>query len=638
MKTKKYILVLTSVGLLSFAASGCSDWLDQEPMDSNTTALYFQNNEQFQNAANYLMANVYAFGRSFSSNESFAVFFDYGTDLSGQSNDELSGLNGAPDSESYYSTPYSKLFYINAVLAQAESYTGDESINQPVGQAYFCRAMWNFFLLKRYGGVTLVNRAIDTSSEEVFGPRNSRYEVVQQILDDLDQAISLLSSTTKSSTSNDGQVTVEAATALKARVCLFEGTWETYNGRGSNDTTNGDGVTSGAGTTMPDNYPSITELLTMARDCAGAFVSGGKYANEYSIWMPTNSTGFDAYDEQEFYYYFILEDASSNPYGLNKASNDEAIYRSVFDFDNNVTSGQNLSHTYPASASRKLMDMFLCTDGLPINISPLFQGYDGLNDEFVNRDARMTSLFKQAGEYYWTCSGQTGNSADYTTTPALGGGENFTPTLTANSANNIAYMGRKFVFERDRLTTNEAYDYNHIRLPEMLLTYAEAVYELNGSISDSDLDNTVNVIRKRARIADLTNSLVNANGLSMLEEIRRERAIELFGEGFRFSDLCRWGIAEQELDRPRCSYYVTYEGNATGIGSSSFYDASQFSGYITTAEEAQSTYTGGMPTLKAGALIMEQSNNRIFSKKNYLQAIPQNQISLNPNLLQNPSW
>ncbi len=638
MKTIKYIPVLISAGLLSFAASGCTDWLDQEPMSSNTTAMYFQNQEQFQNAANYLMGDIYAFGRSFSSNDSFSVFFDYGTDLSGQSNDEVSGLNGAPDAENYYSTPYTSLFRINAVLAQAESYKGDENIDQPVGQAYFCRAMWDFFLLKRYGGVTLVSRAIDTASEEVFGPRNSRYEVVQQILDDLDQAISLLSSTTKSSTSNDGQVTVEAATALKARVCLFEGTWETYNGRGSNDSTNGDGVTSGAGTTMPDNYPSITELLTMARDCAGAFVSGGKYASEYSIWMPVNTTGLDVYDEQEPYYYFILEDADSNPYGLNKASNDEAIYRSVFDYDNNSKDGQNLSHTYPASASRKLMDMFLCTDGLPINISPLFKGYAGTNDEFLNRDARMVSLFKQAGDYYWTCSGETGASSDYTTTPELGGGENFTPTLTANSANNIAYKGRKFVFERDRTTTNEAYDYNHIRLPEMLLTYAEAVYELNGSISDSDLDNTVNVIRKRARIADLTNSLVNTNGLSMLEEIRRERAIELFGEGFRFSDLCRWGIAEQELTRPRCSYYVTYEGNTTGIGSSSFYDASQFSGYITTAEEAQSTYTAGMPTLKAGALIMEQSNNRIFSKKNYLQAIPRTQISLNPNLLQNPSW
>ncbi len=497
-------------------------------------------------------------------------------------------------------------------------------------------------LLKCYGGLTLFTRAIDTSSEVLTNPRNSRYEVVQQILDDLDQAISLLGSagTTKSGTSNDGQVTVEAATAFKARVCLFEGTWETYNGRGSSDTTNGDGVSEGAGTTMPDSYPTVTELLTMARTCSAKFVSGGEYASEYSVWLPDNTTGFDAYNDMESYYYFILEDAESNPYGLTKASNDEAIYRSVFDYTNSVKCGQNLSHTHPANASRKLMDMFLCTDGLPINISPLFQGYGGFTSEFENRDVRMTSLFKQIGHYYWGYSGSgQGNSSDYTTTPEEGnGGIAFVPELSAYSAGNIGYKGQKFVFERDRTTTNEAFDYNHIRLQEMLLTYAEATYELNGSISDNDLDNTINVIRQRAKIADLTNSLVSSNGLDMLEEIRRERAIELFGEGFRFSDLCRWGIAEEELNRQRCSYYVAVDGEANELGKSSYYDETQFTGYITTGEEEQSTYTAGMPTLKAGALIMETINNRVFAKKNYLQAIPKDEISLNPNLLQNPDW
>ena len=62
------------------------------------------------------------------------------------------------------------------------------------------------------------------------------------------------------------------------------------------------------------------------------------------------------------------------------------------------------------------------------------------------------------------------------------------------------------------------------------------------------LDKTINVIRKRAHIADLTNELVIITDQICLEEIRRERAIELIGEGFRFSDLCRWGIAEQEIE------------------------------------------------------------------------------------------
>lgn len=81
-------------------------------------------------------------------------------------------------------------------------------------------------MLKRYGGITLATYAPETNSDMILAPRNSRYEVVQQILDDLDEAISRLKNTTKSSTGNNGQVTIEAANALKARVCLFEGTWE----------------------------------------------------------------------------------------------------------------------------------------------------------------------------------------------------------------------------------------------------------------------------------------------------------------------------------------------------------------------------------------------------------------------------
>ncbi len=635
MKTNKYIFAFTSAAFLSLTS--CTDWLDQEPMSQVTTAVYFKNAEEFQNAANKLADECYGFGRNFTSNESFSVFFDYGTDLIGKTNNEVSGLTGAPSAEAYYEKPYKALRNINNLLDQSETYTGTENIDKPVGQALFYRAFWYHFLLKRYGGVPLVTSAPETSSEIVFGPRSSRYEVVQQMLDDLDEAIRRLSGTTKSSTGNNGEVTVEAATALKARICLFEGTWEKYNGRGTADETNGDGTQSGAGTVMPENYPSETELLTMARDCAAKFVEGGEYASEYALWNPLDVAG---YENLSPYYYFILEDGASNPYGLDKSSNDEAIFRLVFDYDLNKRSGQNLSHTGPVSGTRKLMDMYLCTDGLPINKSPLFNGYESMNSEFENRDVRMTALFKQIDHYYWGYSGSgLGNPADYSTTPEVGnGGISFVPKLTSYSADDIAYSGRKFCFERNRNTEQEAFDYNHIRLPEMLLTYAEAVYELSGAISDEDLDRTVNVIRQRAQIADLTNSLVNNNGLDMLQEIRRERAIELLGEGFRLSDLCRWGIAEEEINRPRCSYYVEVNGQPNELAQSGYYDASQFVGYVTESEELQSVYTAGMPTLKAGALIMERINNRVFSKKNYLQAIPLDQIALNPNLKQNPGW
>lgn len=368
---------------------------------------------------------------------------------------------------------------------------------------------------------------------------------------------------------NDGSVTIEAVCAFKARVCLFEGTWEKYNGRGADDGTNGDGVSTGAGIAMPADYPSVDDLLTMARTEAAKFVDGGIYANEYSLWMECEN---HTYDCMSYYYLFALEEADSNPYGVTKASNNEAIFRKCYDYALQVYGNQNLSHSEPCGGSRKLMDMYLCSDGLPINISGLFQGYNGFDSEFQNRDARMIASFKQIGHSYWSSNNEYGKPADYSMAPdedPANNGGIYSPTLTSYSAGvyngQFGYAGRKFCQERERPTTQESADLMLIRLPEMLMVYAEAVMELDGGISDADLNKTVNVIRKRAHIADLTNALVDTYGLEMIEEIRRERTLELWGEGFRRLDLCRWGIAEEELSRPVCTYYVSYEGVPTQI-------------------------------------------------------------------------
>ena len=71
-----------------------------------------------------------------------------------------------------------------------------------------------------------------------------------------------------------------------------------------------------------------------------------------------------------------------------------------------------------------------------------------------------------------------------------------------------------------------------IRYAEVLLSYAEALYEYNGFISDEQLDITVNTVRKRAGMtARLTNEFAEQNGLNMLDEIRRERLVEFVDEG-----------------------------------------------------------------------------------------------------------
>lgn len=421
-----------------------------------TTGSYFKNASEFKDAA----YNLYSQTPGYTNNYN-PTLFDQGTDLSSATNAELSGASGAPISDDHYKNPYKNLRHVNNLLKQAEAYSGGD-IDPYVGTAYFYRAYWHFFLLQRFGGVTLALDVPATNSDFVWGPRNSRYEVVSSILTDLNEAQRLLTNTTKESTGNDGSITIEVVSAFKARVCLFEGTWEKYNGRGTQDVTNGDGISAGAGAAMPSDYPSVEQLLTMAKTEAAKFVAGGIYANEYALWMQCEDHDMDAYDRQSYFYLFALEEADSNPYGATKASNDEAIFRKCFDFAQQVYDGANLTHSNPCAGSRKLMDMFLCSDGLPIHKSPLFQGYHGFDDEFKNRDARMAAGFKQPGHYYWCANAEFGQPAKY----------NMEPADDPDNLNGVCapvlmvwgggYSGRKYTQERDRATYQESADIERI--------------------------------------------------------------------------------------------------------------------------------------------------------------------------------
>lgn len=644
MKINKILFSLILGGTLT---TGCvSDFLDLDPMDSQTEAIYFKTLADFQYAANDLHTNIWAWN----GNDTYRINFDFGTDLILSSSDYVSGTNSAPTSDTYWNKAYEWLRKVNILISKGETYPNQAEIAGPIGQAYFFRAWHHFFLLKRYGGVPIANQVTSTSSDDpvVWGARASRYEVVKQILDDLDTAIAKLAQTTVASTGNDGHVTLEAAKAFKARVCLFEGTWDKYVG----NKTDGDGTNDGAGSAKPAGYPSPEELLTMAKNLSKEIID----SNTFELWQGVEDVSSissvknpDLYAHCSYYYLFNLEGSDSNPAGLDKSSNKEAIFRSVYDKVNR-RSGTNLTHTAPAGMTRKLMDMYLCTDGLPVHISPEFKGYTEMNAELENRDYRLTACVVPAMEYSWGW-GKYNTGARYDVDIY---------TLAAAQYQNVPNLrnaeagtgGRKFRSELNSLgdAGHEAMDCMHIRYAEILLIYAEAVCELgNGNISDTDLDYSINKVRARGGVAPLNAALIakaKALGgeLNFLGEIRRERALELYGEGQRLNDLCRWGIAEAELaGENRCGAYLEYEGKDSylktlinPVDGKPVYEASGYAGKVN-EKEIRYSYAGLTPT-KPGAIIVEQAANRKFALKNYLQPIPTDQIKLNPNLKQNPGW
>lgn len=646
MKANKTILSLLAMALFS---AGCEEDLNLSPLDAISEATYFKNVQQFQAAADGLHNNVFAWGGTnpIGANATYAINHDWGSDLVATGSEEGSGLNVKPNAEVYWNQVYKWLRAANIVIRANEKYSNKEEIAAPVGQAYFFRAWNHFFLLKRFGGVPIATSVPDIDDELVTGPRASRYQVVKQILDDLDVAIAKLSKTTVTSTANDGHVTLEAAKAFKARVCLFEGTWDKYVGT----KTDGDGVSSGAGSAKPAGYPSVTEFLTMAKTLSREIIDGGKF----ELWKGVETISNPAvknpnlYKNSSYYYLFSLEGATSNPAGLSKASNKEAIFRAVYDATTKK-SATNITHTWPAGLSRKLNDMFLCTDGLPVHISPLFKGYTAMNAELENRDFRLKAVSVPFMEYAWG-NGMYKTGADYTKDIY---------TLPRATYQNIPDFrnggsgigGRKF---RSELASNsaagdEAMDFMFIRLSEIYLIYAEATCELgNGAISDGDLDYSINKVRARGGVAPLNAALIAraaslGGQLTLLGEIRRERATELYGEGQRIGDLCRWGIAEAELGgKARCGAYLSYNGVDSfaktfinPVDNKPVYTASSYAGKINSSDITYS-YPGLTPT-KSGAIITELAANRRFTLKNYLQPISTTQISLNPNLIQNPGW
>jgi hypothetical protein len=113
------------------------------------------------------------------------------------------------------------------------------------------------------------------------------------------------------------------------------------------------------------------------------------------------------------------------------------------------------------------------------------------------------------------------------------------------------FLGKKWVNPDLKFTNNNgskgshvSYVVPYIRLAELYLNRAECYAEL-GQTQNALAD--LNVIRNRAGVPDLTEEMVEASGLSLIDWVRNERFIELWGEGIRRWDLRRWKIAPQQL-------------------------------------------------------------------------------------------
>lgn len=554
----KHIIIKSAI--VAILLSGCAKDLDLTPKDTISDASFWKTVADFKMGANNLYYSLEGQG-----------FGDTESDIAYNTTNSISNGTYQPgETSGDWNMPYAYIRRCCNIISKAK--TAEVDVKVYAAEAKFFRAYNYWRLLRLYGGVPLITEVLDLDSEALYGPRATRKEIVDFILQDLAEAAIDLPVSTALVAADKGRITKGAADALKARVALFEGTWGKYRGDGN-----------------ANGYLDIAIAASQSVITSAQYsLFTGKGANSYR-------------------YLFIEEGDDSKEVILDR--------RYEKDIEGQV---------YPALIQRlgylptkKLADMYLCSDGLPVSNSPLFEGYGTTTSEFQNRDPRMTMTMVIPG----TSVAVTGYPTPVPNWP-------FYPQRVPNTG----YTTYKYVSENTYANAqgespNYSFDNHIVRFAEVLLIYAEATYEKNGSISDADLDKSINLIRERVNMPVLSNASVSSNGLDMKTEIRRERTVELALENFRYDDLRRWKTAETEMIQ---------DIRGIKIVGTSWTDPVLIGGANKNPYNKSSWQS---KTDAEGFIVAESSTGRFFNPdKHYLRPLPTKEILINPKLEQNPNW
>lgn len=450
------------------------------------------------------------------------------------------------------------------------------------GEIYFWKAWYYFRLMKRFGDLPWYTHTLETTSEELYSERISRSIVADSIIQMLDYAIDYLPLKDEAVV---GRLHKDVALIFKARVALYEGTWEKYH---ENDDFKGDGR----------NYNRFFE---QAIDAAGAIMN----SERYEIYSSFTSGEFS--EEWSYWSLFVNSSLLDNP---------EVI------LSHEYSVSQNLTHSGPQygneggmdgnGISKSLMDSYLCSDGLPISISPLYKGDETVSDVMEHRDSRIWQTCMWEG-----CIKDARDNSTFTL-PLL----TYTPW-----PNTTGYQQYKYV---PVLSTVEGHNqaitaFPIYRYAEALLIYAEAHAEL-GTCTQDVLDKSINILRDRVGMPHLTVDIgfVDPNwdypNLSpLINEIRRERRVELALEDFRVDDLLRWAatdVIQKPLLGSKYAQWVDKPFNPP------------LEGILVNEEGYIAPYLN----------VLGNSGRPFNPSKNYLYPLPTSELVKNPNLKQNPGY
>ena len=470
----------------------------------------------------------------------------------------------APASNSHWD--YTYIRKANLLLLRVPQMTAitEEAANHYLGVARFFRAFEYANLVRHFGDVPYIYGYLDQSDiEAMYAPRTPRNIVVDSIVADLQFAAANVRSKDRSKSLGDVNVlSREVVWAYLSRVALYEGTYAKYV---TGDVSRGE------------------ELLQVAMAAAEKVIGSGQYS-----LTPIYKDLYSSLD------------LSNNPEVLlYKSYISGVLTHSVVGYTN--------SSTMMSGLTRDAVDSYLCSDGLPVSLSPMYAGDETIAQTLTSRDLRLLQSVGDVLAYI-------GNPNDKGFTSSTG--------YMVTKFNN-ASLGASEV-----LAPNNPTDAPVFWLAEVLLNYAEAAAEL-GVLTQQDLDISINMLRARGAVSPLQLAAVPDDPLRdqdvspLIWEIRRERRCELIMDGFREWDIRRWG--KLSYLNPEVKPAI-FQGARIGYW------------------EGEDPLPDGLAVSPEGYILPYGANvgRDVGIPKNYLDAIPTGELTLYQlkgiGFPQNPGW
>lgn len=587
----KYLIVLF-FGLMLAGLSGClkSKILDQNPQTSISDATYWHTANDLKLYTNNFYNQLPSYIGVWSTVGPYTEDDNTDNMVFGGYNTRLNGENTIPASGGGWSYgDWSNIRNVNYFLDNYDKVSDPFSaISTYVGEAYYFRAYFYFSKLKSFGNLPWINKPLTTNDTSfLMAPVLSRNIIVDSIISDLDKASSMLLA---KGSAEPMRIYKEFAQGFKSRVALYEGTWEKYH---KND---------------PFGAPGQdgTQFLQIASNAADSVINSDKFALD-NVGV-TNG------------YWSLF---NQNDYSGSK----EVMFWRAYNFQDLITQHWNQYSSAGADRgiTKSLVDAYLCTDGQPISVSPLYKGDDSLNTVIQNRDPRLAQTIYTPGDIIFSAATYPSGQAFVFKYPALDAG--------GETRNVTGYQ----LYKSHTLDYNQAFDINQdgitglifMRYAEVLLNSAEAKAEL-GTITQADLDQTINLLRDRVGMPHLMLASIVTDpnwkfpSLSpIINEVRRERRVELSCEGYRFDDIMRWAAADKLIEgwKPLGAKW------------------NQWATVITDMTVGQDVYLNPQGYIEPFQKVTTMPNGYQFNvNRDYLLPIPTRELTLNSNLKQNPGW